>query len=105
MARAWIGVPGQRLVGSVGRLEFVPLAAGPGEDPWPGIDPLTGGPLPGMVPGSASFAGCDRYVTCLLRDVHCAGCGWGSRVSGSVSMITDAPQVPPVTALIRKTLQ
>jgi hypothetical protein len=30
---------------------------------------------------------------------------WRSRVSESVSMITDAPQVPPVTAMIRKTLQ
>ena len=45
------------------------------------------------------LAGRDRYVTFLLRDVHCAGCGWRSTVSGSVAMITDAPQVPPVTAL------
>jgi hypothetical protein len=44
------------------------------------------------------LAGCGLYVTCLLRDVHCAGCCWRSTVSVSVFVIADAPQVPPVTA-------
>jgi len=56
---------------------------------------LTEGPLPGS---GGRLAGCDRYVTCLLRDVHCAGCCWRSTVSASVIVIADAPQVPPVTA-------
>ena len=55
---------------------------------------LTEGPLP----GSRRLAGCGRYVTCLLRDVYCAGCCWRSTVSASVIVIADAPQVPPVTA-------
>ena len=50
------------------------------------------------LPGSRRLAGCGRYVTCLLRDVYCAGCCWRSTVSASVIVIADAPQVPPVTA-------
>ncbi|MGD0606090.1 MAG: hypothetical protein ABSA53_21195 [Streptosporangiaceae bacterium] len=73
MARAWIGVPGQRLVGSVGRLEFVPLAAGPGEDPWPGIDPLVR-EIVGLAAQSVTPfqlpAGIDDFTG---RAVYCAG--------------------------------
>ncbi len=47
--------------------------------------------LLGAVRRDRHLAGRDRYVTFLLRDVHCAGCGWRSTVSGSVAMITDAP--------------
>ena len=49
---------------------------------------LTEGPLPGS---GVRLAGCGRYVTCLLRDVHCAGCCWRSTVSASVIVIADAP--------------
>src|ERR1035441_575229 len=41
---------------------------------------LTEGPRP----SAGRFAGCDRYVTCLMRNVHCAGCCWRSRVSAPV---------------------
>jgi hypothetical protein len=51
------------------------------------------------------LAGCGRYVTCLLRDVHCAGCCRRSTVSAPVIVIAGAPQVPPVTASFCETLQ
>ena len=50
-------------------------------------------------------AGCGQVVTCLMRDVHCAGGAGGPELAPSVSMITDAPQVPPVTAFGSETLQ
>ena len=50
-------------------------------------------------------AGCGRVVTCLMRDVYGAGRAGGPELAPSVSMITDAPQVPPVTAVGSETLQ
>jgi hypothetical protein len=37
------------------------------------------------------LACCGRYVTCPLRDVHCAGCCWRSTVSAPVIVIAGAP--------------
>ncbi len=34
----------------------------------------------------------------------CGERGWGPELSGSVTEITDAPEVPPVTALVSATL-
>ena len=41
--------------------------------------------------GRGRLGGCGRYVTCLLRDVHCAGCCWRSTVSAPVIVIAGAP--------------
>jgi hypothetical protein len=59
----------------------------------------------GVIGDLAILARRDRDVTCLLRDLYCAGCPGMPELSGSVTEITDAPQVPPVTASMCETLQ
>jgi hypothetical protein len=66
---------------------------------------LTGGPRLTGLPGKPVMSLCAISGYACLTWGGCSRYALKARVSGSVTEFADAPQVPPVTALLRATLQ